>query len=978
MLQSRVPGQDTFRCGPASVLLLAAAALFSFAGCQSLPGVRDLSLFRGQSPDSVVAIGDEETRPEFDDAIADIIVEGNQTIETGAILAHVKSQSGRPADERQIKDDLRALYATRWFYSVERRYRMTDEGLILVFRVIERPVVRSIVVKGNRSFSTRQILKQITLEEGSPYDVATNRSAAKKIERFYHDGKSYPLATVALEKGGDPDDRDVVFVIDEGPYTVVRNTEFEGNENIQSGLLRLKLKSKRTMLGWLANISPFGAMFGGKYDEGTLPADVAALKEYYHNLGYFDVTVEKNVETDDGHIVPQIRLVKSPFKKIKYEHLPIPYIRLRRSRGITYHYVIDEGPRYRVRNIEVEGNQVFDQQQLLAESKLRTGDEFNARWLNKDVQDIREKYGQRGHLFAQINAVPRFLEGEGNTVDVVYQIQEDRPYTIRRINVHIDAPGGNPHTRETVVLNTIKVAPGELADPQNIELSKGRLGGPVFERGGQQAPRIQISRVDDKKSPVASAIARGQNSPQRETVVLNTIKVAPGKLADPRDSEVSRSGPGNSVFERGEAAAPRIQNQKSNVAEKPWPQTSAITRGQNPIEGQQNPYNPIFENKNAGDPYGGLTGPYGDALTRPGQVDLDIFATEAQTGRLMFGVGVNSNAGVLGSFVLEENNFDITRVPTSWRDLADGTAFRGNGERFRLEAVPGQYVSRYSASWQTSNFLDTNYSGGVSGFYYQRFMPDWNEHRIGGRLTLGKQIDKWWSLTSALRLEDVSILNVNNPTGVLAPDAAKVLGQNFLSTARVSLVNDTRNSAFLPSEGHMVELAYEQAFGNYLYPRFEVQGTQYFTTYEQPDGTGRHIFSLHGEYDWTDSDTPMFERYFAGGYQSFRGFSYRGISPQQNGIGVGGDVMILSSAEYSIPLTADEMIRVVGFVDAGTVETSPRTISASTFRVTAGFGLRLTIPAMGPAPLAFDFGFPISKEPYDNTRLFSFYIGLTR
>jgi len=946
---------------PASVLLLSALTVTLTTGCQSLPGGNGRSFFRGQSPDGVVAIEDGDAAPQFDDAIANIIVEGNQTIESGAILAHVKSQPGRPASERQIKEDLRALYATRWFYSVERRYRMTDDGLVLVFRVIERPVVASITVKGNKTFSTRQILKQISIEEGSPFDVATNKSAAKKIERFYHDGKSYPEARVTLEKGGDPDDRDVIFAIEEGPYTVVRNTTFDGNENIGSGLLRLRLKSKRTALGWLANISPLGAVFGGKYDEGTLPADVASLKEYYHNLGYFDVTVEKEVETDDGHIVPQIKLVKNPVRKSRFEHLPIPYLRLRRSRGITYHYTINEGPRYRVRNIEVEGNEVFDQQQLLAESKLQSGDEFNARWLNKDVQEIRELYGTRGHLFAQINAVPRFLEGEDNTVDVVYQIQEDKPYTIRRINVHIDAPGGNPHTRETVILNMAKVAPGELADPQNIELTKSRIGGTVFERGGAQAPRIQISRVEEEKSPFDDAIARGQ-TPRTEDRVSG------------RD-QISNVRETSSHIETRTATPIR----KPTPSREPSFLTGAITRGQSPIAGQQDPYNPIFENSNAGDPYGGmLNGPLGDALSRPGMVDLDIFATEAQTGRLMFGVGVNSNAGVVGSFVLEENNFDITRIPTSWRDLADGTAFRGNGERFRLEAVPGQFVSRYSGSWQTSNFLDTDYSFGVSGFYYQRFMPDWDEERIGGRISLGKQLNKWWSLTTAMRLENVTISEVATPSGTLAPDAAEVLGDNFLSSVRVSLAHDTRDSAFLPSAGHMVEAAFEQAFGDFVYPRFELKGSQHFTMYEQADGSGRHILSVNGEYDWSDSGTPMFERYYAGGYQSFRGFAFRGISPQQEGIGVGGNTMILASAQYSIPLTADEMIRVVGFVDAGTVEESTSTISADSFRVAAGFGVRLTIPAMGPAPLAFDFGFPIMSEPFDQERLFSFYIGLSR
>ncbi|MCH8182482.1 MAG: hypothetical protein IID55_04800, partial [Proteobacteria bacterium] len=58
-------------------------------------------------------------------------------------------------------------------------------------------------------------------------------------------------------------------------------------------------------------------------------------------------------------------------------------------------------------------------------------------------------------------------------------------------------------------------------------------------------------------------------------------------------------------------------------------------------------------------------------------------------------LGVNSDAGFVGSFVLNEYNFDILRPPTSFQDILDGRAFRGGAQRFRLEAVPGNIVSRY-------------------------------------------------------------------------------------------------------------------------------------------------------------------------------------------------------------------------------------------------------------------------------------------
>ncbi len=85
--------------------------------------------------------------------------------------------------------------------------------------------------------------------------------------------------------------------------------------------------------------------------------------------------------------------------------------------------------------------------------------------------------------------------------------------------------------------------------------------------------------------------------------------------------------------------------------------------------------------------------------------------------------------------------------------------------------------------------------------------------------------------------------------------------------------------------------------------------------------------------------------------------------------------MTPGTVEYRIPITADDMFSMVAFSDFGTVDNE---IDLNEFRVTAGFGLRMTIPAMGPVPLAFDFAFPILTEDYDQEQVFSFYVGINR
>ena len=95
-------------------------------------------------------LGDEDLEPwevitnpndaESENPIAKIMVEGNISIPDASILKLVKTRRGRPATAKGVRDDVRALFETRWFTEVTPIYRKTDEGIVLVFRVFERPI----------------------------------------------------------------------------------------------------------------------------------------------------------------------------------------------------------------------------------------------------------------------------------------------------------------------------------------------------------------------------------------------------------------------------------------------------------------------------------------------------------------------------------------------------------------------------------------------------------------------------------------------------------------------------------------------------------------------------------------------------------------------------------------------------------------------------------------------------------------------
>jgi outer membrane protein insertion porin family len=357
-------------------------------------------------------------------------------------------------------------------------------------------------------------------------------------------------------------------------------------------------------------------------------------------------------------------------------------------------------------------------------------------------------------------------------------------------------------------------------------------------------------------------------------------------------------------------------------------------------------------------------------------VNIRVIGNETQTGRLMLGIGVNSNAGLIGNITLDEQNFDWKRFPTSWEDIRNATAWRGGGQQFRIQASPGTVYSQYMINYHNPYLFNTPISFGLSGSYFTRIYQNWTEQRLGGRVSLGYQFLFDPNLTTVLSFRGENV-NISNPTVPTPPELLAVLGNNALFSGQWQLIHDTRDSAFLATQGHRIVLSLEQAFGTFVFPRATIDASQHFLLYERPDTSGRHTLTVSNSTGFAGANTPIFENFFAGGYTTLRGFFFRGASPLDEGVQVGGHFQFINTVEYMFPITGDDMLRGVAFCDFGTVMPSTE-INWTDFRVSPGLGLRVTVPAMGPAPIALDFAVPVHQAPGDQLQLFSFFIGVNR
>ncbi|MDR0335483.1 MAG: BamA/TamA family outer membrane protein [Planctomycetaceae bacterium] len=356
-------------------------------------------------------------------------------------------------------------------------------------------------------------------------------------------------------------------------------------------------------------------------------------------------------------------------------------------------------------------------------------------------------------------------------------------------------------------------------------------------------------------------------------------------------------------------------------------------------------------------------------------VDGRWVVQETRTGQLMMSVAVSSDAGLMGRFIIEEQNFDILNLPKGFRLTDWKNAFRGKGQRFRIEAVPGTEIQRYSASWETPYLFDLDYSFGVSGFYYERYYDEWYEDRIGGSVSFGKLWTPDFSTRLILGAQQV---NIYRPIFPYSLDLIQALGHHPMYTIGLEASYNTRDSEYMPTEGHLITFGVEQVLGDYQFIRGNIDFRKYFMLHERPDRSGRWVLGVRSSLSVSEKNTPIYERYFGGGFTSLRGFEYRGVTPRDaNDAILGGCMEFYNSAELVFPITADDMIRGSFFIDTGTVERS-MTKWESDYRVAVGFGLRLTIPMMGPAPIALDFAFPISKDSRDERQVFSFNVGFMR
>lgn len=403
--------------------------------------------------------------------VADVRIKGNESLPEHEIFQHLRTRRDREFDPEVVQADVRRLASTGRFADVETFTEETPGGVVVTFQLQERPAIRYIRFHGNRGIGDQRLTANSGLKLGDPINRFAVREARRKTEEMYHD-KGFALAQVDVVEGDKPGDRGVVLQVREGPVERIESVNFIGNTVVSDARLRTQIESKPGVLWYLLR---------GKVDREKINADVEKLTAYYRNLGYFNARIGREMKYDDS------------------------------GKWLKLTFVIDEGPRYRIRNVSIRGADRFASEELQQALSLASGEFFNLTRMQTDVNALKDLYGGNGYIFAKVQADPRFLEEPG-MLDLTYEIEEGNRWRVGEINVHIR--GENPHTRESVVLNRISLRPGDIVDIREVRASERRLRySQLFRNNPAQgvAPRI-VMRAPELDELESLADESGGNS----------------------------------------------------------------------------------------------------------------------------------------------------------------------------------------------------------------------------------------------------------------------------------------------------------------------------------------------------------------------------------------------------------------------------------------------------------------------------------
>ncbi|MEH6652159.1 MAG: outer membrane protein assembly factor BamA [Motiliproteus sp.] len=603
---------------------------------------------------------------------------------------------------------------------------------------------------------------------------------------------------------------------------------------------------------------------------------------------------------------------------------------------------IKEGKAAAIQHINVVGNEVYDDETLIDLFSLKlpsfwsfSEPRYSREKLSGDLERLRSHYLDSGYINFNVTSTQVSLTPDRKHVYITINITEGDLYRFGGFNLV-----GRLELPESELSSQVEIVEGATFSRQLMVRSSDQVIRRLGDEGFLLANVNPVPEVDEENKTVS---VRFYVDPGNRMYVRRVNFVGNTSTAD----EVLRRE--MRQMEAGTASTTLMERSKSRLERLGY-----------------------FSEVNL------------ETSTVPGttdQIDLEYSVVEQLSGSLAASLGVSQSSGLILSANVSQNNF------------------LGTGKFVSFNISRSDNTREVSFNYDDPYFTLDGVSRGFSIYFREQDydeddLSDYNIDSVGGNVSFGYPIDEYQRIGFSLGAEQLNVLIGDDVPKDIKEFMDAQDGTKFNQLPMIaSWSSNHLNKGLLPTDGYKQNLSFEFAgmVSDLNYYKLRYTGQSYLPI------SGDWIFSLKTKLGYGDGvgDTeklPFFKNFYAGGFDSVRGFKNNTLGPRDARIEsgeldpLGGNVQITGSVEliFPFPFVKDRSsLRSLFFFDAGNVfdtncltdnEACDIAVKPEALSASVGVGLSW-LTFIGP--MSFSLAKAVQQQDTDETETFQFSLGRT-
>ncbi|HTE04846.1 MAG TPA: outer membrane protein assembly factor [Planctomycetota bacterium] len=382
--------------------------------------------------------------------IKDVVLERDVGVDHALLRGNLRCKQGVPFAQNLVDEDVRWLADTHGILAEV----AVEPGPLVRFTLSRIRRYDGAAVEGNTRYDEDELLGVARLKkdrDATPDQVATGRELVR--DKYLAAGYAFVQVDIRTRTGKNAE-RTALLRVFEGPQVETQDVRIEGLTALAADDALSVMRSPRGFWSWL---------IGKDFVRSEVDGDVVLLENFVRGEGYLDGRVAlKSLDWSDTRD------------------------------EVTVTLLVDEGPRYTVRSLSVQGNSAIPTETLTAAAPIGVGLPWRRPDLLRTLRAMRDQYGRLGYIDVEIDPQESYDETLP-VLDVVLAVTEGQPKTVRDVIVR-----GNTGTLDDVVRRYITLKPGDTADTSELRYSEDQLVSLEYFTSFEGAPQV---RVDTQQAP---------------------------------------------------------------------------------------------------------------------------------------------------------------------------------------------------------------------------------------------------------------------------------------------------------------------------------------------------------------------------------------------------------------------------------------------------------------------------------------------